>query len=139
MKRLIILFFISCLACPGYGQDRSSVQRADRRNLVTREWNTDVRTDFKFLDHETIYDADGMKIQETEYSRQGKVWSKKYEYGTGGKVSRELTYNEFGRLDNIQTFEYDGSGRKSAVYTYDARGKLVKVKIYEYRIRGDAD
>jgi len=137
MKRGLPVVY-AVMLCFGYichGQDINTQQKMDKRDLITREWNTDVRTNVKFLDHETIYDSNGKKIEETEYSRLGREWTKKYEYGEGGKVSRELTYNEFGKLDNIQTFEYNEFGKKKAVYTYDAKGKMVRIKIFEYQYR----
>lgn len=116
-----------------------SAQTLDKRDLVTREWNTDIGTNVRFLDHETVYDSEGKKIQETEYTKLGKLWTKKYEYGKDGKVSRELTYNEKGRLDSIQKFEYNEFGKKKAVYTYDSKGRLVKTKVVEYIMRDHED
>lgn len=110
----------------------------DKRDLVISEWNTDIATNVKFLDHETVFDSQGRKIQETEYTRLGKLWTKKYEYGADGKVSRELTYNDKGRLDSIQKFEYNEFGKKKAVYTYDSKGRLVKTKVIEYKFREHA-
>lgn len=111
----------------------------DKRDLVTREWNTEVGTNMKFLDHETIFNSEGKKIQETEYTKLGKLWTKKFEYGPDGKVSRELTYNEKGKLDSVQTFEYNEFGKKKSVKTYDAKGKLVKIKVIEYQLREYAE
>jgi len=131
---LFIIFFIF-LACA----EPCSAQTIDKRDLVTREWNTDIGTNVRFLDHETIYDSEGKKIQETEYTKLGKLWTKKFEYGKDGKVTRELTYNEKGRLDSIQKFEYNEFGKKKAVYTYDPKGRLVKTKVIEYIMREHED
>jgi len=140
MKRTILTFailafgFIHCAAQPQNGP-----KTLDKRDLVTREWNTEVATNVKFLDHETIYDSEGRKIQETEYTKLGKLWTKKFEYGPDGKMTRELTYNGKGKLDSIQKFEYNEFGKKKTVYTYDAKGKLTKVKVIEYQFREHAD
>jgi len=128
-----IYFFILVLACAV----PCAAQTIDKRDLVTREWNTDIGTNVHFLDHETIYNSEGRKIQETEYTKLGKLWTKKFEYSPDGKVSRELTYNDKGRLDSIQKFEYNEFGKKKAVYTYDPKGRLVKTKVIEYIIRGN--
>jgi len=111
----------------------------DKRDLVTREWITDVATNVRFLDHETIYNSDGLKIQETEFSKLGKIWTKKYQYDQNGRMLKELTYNDKGRLDNIRKFEYNGYGKKQTVYTYDAKGKLIKIKVIEYKLRDHDD
>jgi len=136
MVRFVVILLLLCgFTCQAQTQD---VQKTlDKRNLVTKEWNTDVGTNIRFLDHETMYDSDGRKIQETEYTKLGKLWTKKFEYGPDGKMTRELTYNEKGRLDSVRKFEYNEFGKKKAVYTYDSRGKLVKIKIIEYKIFGD--
>lgn len=127
-----LLLILACAAT-------CTAQTIDKRDLVTREWNTDVGTNVRFLDHETIHDSQGRKIQETEYTKLGKLWTKKYEYGRDGKVSRELTYNDKGRLDSVQKFEYNEFGKKKTVYTYDSKGRLVKTKVIEYIMREHED
>ena len=122
-----------------FAQEPQQKQVLDKRDLVTREWITDAASNVKFLDHETIFNSDGKKIQETEYTKLGKLWTKKYEYGPDGKVTRELTYNEKGRLDSIQKFEYNEFGKKKTIYTYDAKGKLIKIKVIEYTLRDHAE
>ena len=132
-KYLIFLLFAGCICLDAIAQEPQKT--LDKRDLVTREWNTDVATNLRFLDHETVYNSDGQKIQETEYTKLGKLWTKKFEYGPDGKVMRELTYNDKGRLDSVQKFEYNEFGKKETVYTYDAKGKLVKIKNIEYKVR----
>jgi len=138
MVALILILLISgSIDCAA--QSPTDQKVLDKRDLVTREWNTDVGSNFRFLDHETVFNSEGRKIRETEYDKFGKVWTKKYEYGPDGRVSRELTYNGKDRLDSIQKFEYNEYGKKKAVYTYDARGKLVKIKNFEYKYREHGD
>lgn len=136
MKRtLTIPILILVLAC-AYP---CKAQTIDKRDLVTREWNTDIATNLRFLDHETIYNSEGKKIQETEYTKSGKLWTKKYEYGPDGRMTKEVTYNDKGRLDSIQKFEYNEFGKKKVVNTYDAKGHLVKTKVIEYIMREHED
>ena len=130
---IIALLFAACGI--GGAQTTTASKTLDKRDLVTKEWITDIATNLKFLDHETIYDSEGRKIEETEYSKSEKQWTKKYEYSESGLVSRELTYNGKGKLDNIQKFDYNEFGKKKIVYTYDAKGKLVKTKAFEYSYR----
>ncbi len=133
----MFVFFVAFLNC--FAQESQQSQVLDKRGLVTREWITDVGTNVKFLDHETIFNSDGKKILESEYTKLGKLWTKKYEYGLDGKMTRELTYNNKGRLDSIQKFEYNEFGKKQTIYTYDAKGKLVKIKVVEYTLRDNAE
>ncbi len=142
MKRyasLILLILLGWATCPAQTPVAQGEQKPlDKRDLVIKEWNTDVATNLRYLDHETVYDSNGKKIQETEYTKLGKLWTKKFEYGPDGNMTRELTYNEKGRLDSVQKFEYNEFGKKKVVYTYDAKGKLVKVKNIEYNLREHA-
>jgi len=136
MKPFIQILLALILAqAPCFAQQSGTGKTLDKRDLVTREWITDVSTNVRFLDHETVYNSEGRKIEESEYTKLGKLWTKKYEYGADGRMSRELTYNEKGRLDSIQKFEYNEFGKKSTVYTYDAKGRLVKIKVVEYKYR----
>lgn len=139
MKKYQLVAALLFLLAPMFASAQEAGTKVlDKRDLVIYEWNTDIATNVRFLDHETIYDPEGRKIQETEYTKLGKLWTKKYEYGSDGKVSRELTYNEKGRLDSIQKFEYNEFGKKRATYTYDAKGRLVKTKVIEYKFREHA-
>ena len=104
----------------------------NKKNLVIKEWNTDVRSNTKLLDHVTTYNADGKKIEETEYSGKTQKWRKRYEYDAAGKQVKELVYDERNRLVNMKKFEYNEFGRKKMTYTYDAKGKLISTKQYEY-------
>jgi len=106
--------------------------KINKKNLVIKEWNTDVRTNAKVLDHITTYNAEGKKIEEIEYAGKVQKWRKRYEYDTAGKQVKELVYDERNRLVNMKKFEYNEFGRKKMTYTYDAKGKLTTTKFYEY-------
>ena len=55
-------------------------EKATKSNLTVKEWNIDAGTNQKVLDHLTIYNASGRKVEEAEYDRKGQKWRKKYEY-----------------------------------------------------------
>ena len=130
MKKILPIVLLALLtAFPAGAQTQ---QKINKKNLVIKEWNTDVKTNRKFLDHVTTYNPDGKKIEETEYGSSGQKWRKRYEYGPDGKVSRELVYDERNRLVTCKKFEYNAFGRKKTQYNYDAKGKLVTVKVFEY-------
>ncbi|MBQ6184949.1 MAG: hypothetical protein IJK48_03690 [Bacteroidales bacterium] len=132
MKKHIIFFSMALLAClPAIAQNNSD-QKINKKNLVIKEWNTSAKG-ARTLDHTTIFSPEGRKIEETEYDSFGKQkWRKRFEYGSDGKVSRELLYNENNRLVNFKKFEFNEFGRKKIQYTYDPKGKLTSTKIYEY-------
>lgn len=107
-------------------------KKINKKNLVIKEWNADVKTNAKVLDHVTTYNADGKKIEEIEYTGKAQKWRKRYEYDAAGKQVKELVYDERNRLVNMKKFEYNEFGRKKVTYTYDAKGKLLSTKQYEY-------
>jgi len=114
------------------GNETVEYKSLDKSNLVTKEWLTDVASGNKLLDHITTYNSEGRKIAEEEYNDRGLQWRKVFEYGANGKVSRELTYDYRGHLDNVKKFQYNEFNRKATESTYNARGKLMKIKVYEY-------
>ncbi|MBO6169104.1 MAG: hypothetical protein J6O51_03945 [Bacteroidales bacterium] len=130
MKKILIIAAVLLTAMPMLrGQDTPKI---NKKNLVIKEWNTDARTNNKVLDHVTTYNSDGKKVEEIEYSGTRQKWRKRYEYGADGKVSRELTYDEHNRLNNIKKLQYNEFGRKKTQYTYDAKGRLQTIKVFEY-------
>ena len=136
MKRIATIIIAAlCLAVQLPAQDK----QVAKSNLIIREWNVDAATNQKILDHQTLYNAAGRKIEETEYDKDGQKWKKKFEYSADGKLVRELVYNASGKLDNIRKFEFNELGRKKIEYIYDAKGKLKKYKIYEYSSKKDGD
>lgn len=113
-------------------QDDRPQQKINKKNLVIKEWNTDARSNRQVLDHQTIFNADGQKIEEIEYGSSGQKWRKRFEYGANGKVCRESVYDERNRLFSVKKIEYNELNRKKIQYTYNAKGRLVSTKTFEY-------
>ncbi len=126
---LLLTAVVLALAAPFLQAQEKTL---NKKNLVIKEWKTDVKTNARMLDHVTTYNADGRKIEEIEYNSSGQKWRKRYEYDAAGKQARELVYDERNRLVNMKKFEYNEFGRKKTQYTYDAKGKLTAIKLYEY-------
>ena len=135
MIKILILTALALLLCPAAGAQEA--QKINKKNLVIKEWNTDPKGGNKVLDHTTTYNPEGKKIDEIEYGSDGQKWRKRYEYGTDGKVSRELVYDGHNRLQTYKKFEYNEFGRKKIQYTYNAKGKLLSIKHYEYLAQDD--
>lgn len=130
MKKLLTIAAALLLAVPLL--QAQEVQKINKKNLVIKEWNTDARTNARVLDHVTTYSPEGKKIEEIEYSGSRQKWRKRYEYGADGKVSRELIYNEYNKLEAVKKYTYNEFGRKHTQYNYDGRGKLQTIKVFEY-------
>lgn len=131
MKKIILLLAVLAGAT-GMASAQDNTQKINKKNLVIKEWNTDVKTNAQILDHTTTYNPEGKKIEEVEYSPAGVKWRKRFEYNAAGKVSKELVYDKNNRLMTYKTFEYNEFGRKKTQCTYDAKGKLLVTKIFEY-------
>ena len=131
MKKIFLILLPALLLAvlPSGAQTQQTI---NKKNLVIKEWNTDVKTNRKFLDHVTTYSPEGKKIEEIEYGSSGQKWRKRYEYGADGKVSRELVYDGRNRLVTCKKFEYNAFGKKKTQYNYDAKGKLLTIKVFEY-------
>ncbi len=132
MKRLI-LSIATALAALSLGAQEPDTPKINKKNLVIKEWNTDVRTNTRVLDHVTTYSAEGRKVEETEYNADGQKWRKRYEYGADGKCTKEMVYDEKNRLVTVKKYEYNEFARKKKQYNYDAKGKLKSIKIFEYK------
>ncbi|MBQ5983361.1 MAG: hypothetical protein IKH49_09970 [Bacteroidales bacterium] len=131
MKRILIFAASLLLLVPALRAQETP--KIDKKNLVIKEWNTDVRTNAKVLDHVTTFNSEGQKLEEIEYGSRKQKWRKRFEYGANGKVSKEMLYDENNKLVNYKKFEYNEFGRKKTQYTYNPKGKLLTVKIFEYK------
>jgi len=128
-KHFIILLSMLLIPIMAGAQE---TQKINKKNLVVKEWKTDVKTNRKILDHMTTYNSDGKKVEEIEYGDKGQKWRKRYEYSDNGKVTRELVYDEKNSLVSYKKFEYNEFGKKKTQYNYDAKGKMTSIKVFEY-------
>lgn len=124
MKKILILFTVVVISIVSYGQDK--------KNLTINEWNTDAKTNTRWLDRTTTYDGLGRKIEEIEYTRYGMKWRETYEYGENDKVSKEVLYDDRNKPSLIRKYEYDVNNRKIRQFNYAPNGKLQTTKIFEY-------
>lgn len=107
-------------------------KRAKRKNLTIREWNTDAKAKTRWLDHITVYDSLGRKVEEIEYATYGQVQRVTIEYNDEGSVVREVVYNDKDKPIRIRKYEYNDNGTKKKQYNYLPNGKLYSVKVFEY-------
>lgn len=128
-KYCYMLFILLLIPFTAGGQE---TQKINKKNLVVKEWKTDVKTNRKILDHVTTYNSDGKKVEEIEYGDNGQKWRKRYEYDENGKMSREMVYDEKNSLVNYKKYEYNEFGKKKTQYTYDSKGKVTSIKAFEY-------
>lgn len=135
LKRTISVIILAVTAIAAYGQSLSPdtiAKRERRKNLVVKEWNTDARTQTRWLDHVTTYDEFGRKIEEIEYASYGQKWRETYEYGENDKIVKEVEYDDRNKPVAIRKYEYNSDFTKKKQYNYAPNGKLLTVKIFEY-------
>jgi hypothetical protein len=108
-------------------------KREFRKNLVVKEMNADVKGKRQWMDHYTVWDENGYKLEEIEYAVYGQRERVTFEYDySTGRCIRENVYNDKNKLYRIRKYEYYSNGRKKIQYNYNPDGKLYSTKIYEY-------
>ena len=137
MRRINIAICLLLVAVGATAQSlltpETLAKREKRKNLTVKEWNTDSSTKTRWLDHVTVYDSEGRKIEETEYATYGQRERVTYEYDDAtGKVTKEVVYNDRNKPTRIRRYEWNADGTKAKQYNYLPNGKLYSVKVFEY-------
>lgn len=107
-------------------------KREKRKNLTVKEWNTDSRSKTRWMDHLTVYDDQGRKIEEIEYASYGQKERITIEYNENGKIAKEVVFDDRNKPVRIRKYEYNADGTKKKQYNYLPNGKLYSVKVFEY-------
>ncbi len=137
MKRSLLTISLVIMALAAMGQSlltpETLAKREKRKNLTVKEWNTDSSTKTRWLDHLTVYDSQGRKIEEIEYATYGQRQRVTYEYDEAtGKVTKEVVYNDRNKPVRIRRYEWNENGTKAKQYNYLPNGKLYTIKVFEY-------
>ncbi|WP_243350299.1 hypothetical protein [Parabacteroides sp. FAFU027] len=112
-------------------QDNDVSKKHERKkNLTVKEWNT--KDNKRFLDHQTVYNEAGKKIEESEYSAYGLRERVVSEYDAQGRCCKQVIYNDRNKVNRIRKIEYNPDGSRKCQYNYYPNGKLESVKVYEY-------
>ena len=134
-QRIACLVVMLVCATAAYCQltPEQLAKRERRKHLTVKEWNTDGKSKTKWLDHLTVYDEQGRKVEEIEYSNYGQVERVTCEYDEAtGKVAKEVVYDDRNKPVRIRKYEYNPDGTKRRQYNYMPNGKLYSVKVFEY-------
>lgn len=127
---LLTLVFIG-ISTQGFSQTEK-VKKPSKKNLTVKEWNTNSDTKTKFLDHLSIFNELGLKIQEIEYANYGIKSKIVFEYDTNKRCIQQTEYDGRDRVTEIKKFEYNIDGTKKKQSTYNPKGKLISIKEFEY-------
>jgi len=130
-SKLFLCPFLFVFVCNLNAQDNDVSKKHERKkNLTVKEWNT--KDNKRFLDHMTVYNDDGKKISESEYSTYGLREKVISEYDAQGRCYKQVIYNDRNKVSRIRKIEYNADGSRKSQYNYFPNGKLESVKLYEY-------
>ena len=134
MKKVLSIITCAMIALVVFAEvsPETLAKRSKRKNLVVKEWNTDATTRTKWLDHLTVYDSEGRKIEEIEYTLYGQKQRVVTRYNDESMVSEEIVYNEKNVPVRVRKYEYNENGTKAKQYNYLPNGRLYSTKVYEY-------
>ncbi len=136
LKALILFFFAIGAANYLYSQPSpeslKDENRERKKNLTVREYNTDAKGKNSWLDHLTVYNEDGYKIEEIEYATYGMRQRTTYEYNAQNQCIKEVVYDDRNKVSRIKKYEYNKDGTKKTQYNYLPNGRLYTKKEFQY-------
>lgn len=133
--KLLSTLFLSLYCCIAAGQSAPSESaRAQNKQLTVKEYKTTPDGKNRWIDHITVYDAQGRMIEEFEYGDYGRklTWRAVYTYGAEGRLEQSVVYNDRGKPSKVRKFEYNADGTLARRYNYAPNGILNSFRQYEY-------
>ncbi|MDR1372705.1 MAG: hypothetical protein LBJ17_06230 [Dysgonamonadaceae bacterium] len=115
-------------------------RKAAKGNLAVTENNRLANGGKPWIDHYSVWDEDGYKVEEKEYNAWGIVTERiTYQYDKAtGKITEERVYDDKNKLIRVRKYEYYNLKdvlRKKKQFNYNPDGKLYSVKDYEYAFK----
>ena len=107
-------------------------KREKRKNMTIREYNTDAQGRNMWMDHVTVYNAKGLKVEEIEYATYGMRQRITFEYDARDYCIKEVVYNDRNKVSRIRKYEYNADGSKKTQYNYLPNGRLYSTKQFKY-------
>lgn len=131
---LILLLLLVGSTVNTYAQSPESLdeKRERRKNLTVREYNSDAKGQSKWMDHLTVYNALGLKVEEVEYAVYGQREKVVFEYDNNNLCVKEVVYDDRNKITRIRKYTYNADGTKKMQYNYLPNGRLYSTKVYQY-------
>jgi len=130
LSLLMIGFFSVAMA---QSSPESLIEKRERKkNLTVREYNTDAKGNNRWMDHVTVYNAKGLKIEEIEYATFGMRERVLFEYDVNDRCVKEVVFDDRKKVSRIRKYEYNADGTKKTQYNYLPNGRLYSTKQYQY-------
>jgi hypothetical protein len=103
-----------------------------KKNLTIREYNSDSKGKNRWMDHVTVYNAKGYKIEEIEYATYGMRERVIFEYDANDLCIKEIVYDDHNKVSRIRKYVHNADGTKKTQYNYLPNGRLYSTKVYQY-------
>lgn len=133
IKFLFILLAGFVLLVPAQTSPESLTDKRERhKNMTIREYNTDSKGKNRWMDHITVYNDKGLKIEEIEYATYGMRERVLFEYDTNDRCVKEVVFDDTKKVSRIRKYEYNADGTKKTQYNYLPNGRLYSTKQYQY-------
>ncbi|MFZ4724688.1 MAG: hypothetical protein ACOYMD_04515 [Paludibacter sp.] len=133
IKFLFILLAGFVLLVPAQTSPESLTDKRERhKNMTIREYNTDSKGKNRWMDHITVYNDKGLKIEEIEYATYGMRERVLFEYDANERCVKEVVFDDTKKVSRIRKYEYNADGTKKTQYNYLPNGRLYSTKQYQY-------
>lgn len=106
-----------------------------KKNLTIREFNTDAKGNNKWMDHLTVYNDKGYKIEEIEYATFGQRERITFEYDDNDRCIKEVVYDDRNKVCRIRKYMYNADGTKKTQFNYLPNGRLFSTKQFQYTVK----
>lgn len=130
---LVLLFFSSSAVVVAQSSPDALQEKYDKRkNLIVREYNTSANGKSRWMDHMTVYNSKGLKVEEVEYATYGIKEKITFEYDSQDRCVKEVVIDERGKVSRIRKYDFNSDGTKRTQYNYLPNGRLYSTKSYQY-------
>jgi len=129
---VLVFLFATALLSAQSSPESLDEKRERRKNLTIKEYNTDANGKSKWLDHLTVYNSEGYKIEEIEYATYGMRERVLFFYDTKNVCIKEVVYDDRNKVSRIRKYDYNADGTKKTQYNYLPNGRLYSTKVYQY-------
>ncbi|MEI7501681.1 MAG: hypothetical protein WCJ61_00200 [Paludibacter sp.] len=128
---IFLLAFVT-LAIAQTSPESLNEKRERHKNMTIREFNTDAKGKNKWMDHVTVYNTKGLKIEEEEYATFGLRERVTFEYDALDRCVKEVVYDDRRKVTRIRKYDHNADGTKKIQYNYLPNGRLYSTKQYQY-------
>lgn len=135
LRTSILSLFLIGIVATAFAQtspESLNEKRERRRNMTVREYNSDAKGKSRWMDHVTVYNVKGLKIEEIEYATYGMRERVVFEYDANDLCTKEIVYDEKNKVSRIRKYVYNADGTKKTQYNYLPNGRLYSTKVYQY-------